>query len=98
MFQPTLGFNCGHASRAGRGDCLPEYGILDVTAGKHAGDIRARGIRLCLDITEAVAFDLAFENVGVLLVSDWHEHPVGPEFCRLLPLPIPELSSRNTGL
>ena len=90
MFQPTLSFNCSHTSRAGRGDCLPEYRILNVTTGEHTRDVRARRIRLGLDIAEAVEIDLAFEDLGVWIVSDCYKQPVDLEFRRLLCLYIPE--------
>src|SRR5690242_17197402 len=63
MLQPPLGFDGRHTSGTRGGDRLPEHGILDVAARKHARYIRPCGIRLGLDIAVAVEIDLPFKDI-----------------------------------
>src|SRR5215831_4985737 len=97
MFQPALGLDGRHAPASGGSDGLAENRILDVAAGKDTGDIRARRIRMSLDIPLLVQIDLAFKDVGVRIVSDGNKQPVDFQFGAPEGLYIFELEAGDTG-
>src|SRR5690348_1332078 len=70
MFQPALGFDCRHTSGTRCRNRLPEHGILNVAACKHAGDTGPGRTAFGLDITVAVEIELPFEDVGIRIVTD----------------------------
>src|SRR5262249_39061052 len=73
MFQPTLGFNCSHASRTGSGYRLPKNRILHVTASEHARDIGSRRVRLGFDVPFFVEIYLPAEYFSIGVVTDRDE-------------------------
>src|SRR5437868_5910537 len=98
VFQPAFGLNRSHAAGAGSGNGLAEYGILNVAARKHAGNVGAHRIRMGLDVAVAIEIDLAFEDFGIRIVTDRNEKPVYLKFRCCLGLYIPEFQSGDTCL
>src|SRR5665213_3205132 len=74
FLEPALGFDGGHAPRAGGGDRLAVEVVLDVSAGEYPLDVGAGAVEGA-DVAVVPQLQLALEQRRVGLVPDGHEQP-----------------------
>src|SRR5262245_18278712 len=96
MFQPTLCLYCRHATAAGSSNGLPEHGILNVTAGENARNIRSCGIGLSFDVALSIEIDLSLEDFSIRIVPDSNEQAINFQMGGVAGLHIPQFQTLYT--
>src|SRR3954463_5522778 len=75
--QEALRVEGGHAARSRRRDRLAVGPVLHISCGEHAGDVGLGGARLRDQVAAPVVVELVEEELGVRVVADRDEQPVG---------------------
>src|SRR5437868_4409062 len=95
VFQPALCFDRRHASGSGSRDGLTENRILNIAAGKDAGNIRPRGAGLRLDVALFVEVDLSLEDLGIRIMANGNEQSIDGQVGLLLGLMVEKFQARD---